>query len=154
MTTFLFYACSSAQLTSDRNSIEQMINQVMDNWHLAAAQANMDAYFNKIAENGIYVGTDAKEVWTKHDFLEFARPYFEKGTTWDFKTINRNIYLSKDNRMVWFDETLNTWMGTCRGSGILVFNQLKKQYLIQHYVLSMCIPNDDVQSVIELINQD
>jgi len=49
---------------------------------------------------------------------------------------------------VWFDELLDTWMGTCRGSGVLENNQ--GIWKIKHYVLSIEIPNADVQSVISV----
>jgi hypothetical protein len=39
-------------------------------------------------------------------------------------------------------------MGTCRGSGVLEKKQ--GQWKIKHYVLSIEIPNSDVQSVISV----
>ncbi len=52
--------------------------------------------------------------------------------------------------MVWFDELLDTWMGTCRGSGVLEKNN--KEWKIKQYVLSVTIPNDSIQKVIKLKN--
>ena len=37
-------------------------------------------------------------------------------------------------------------MGTCRGSGVL--EKKDKKWKIKHYVLSVEIPNDDVQTII------
>ncbi len=37
-------------------------------------------------------------------------------------------------------------MGTCRGSGVL--EKKENSWKIKHYVLSVAIPNDDVQAVI------
>ncbi|WP_297805122.1 nuclear transport factor 2 family protein, partial [uncultured Polaribacter sp.] len=46
-----------------------------------------------------------------------------------------------------FDELLATWMGTCRGSGVI--EKKDKIWKIKHYVLSIEIPNNDVQTVIK-----
>ena len=84
----------------------------------------------------------------KTQFANFSKPYFDKGKAWDFKTIERNIYISKNKDVVWFDELLATWMGTCRGSGVLEKNNT--QWKIKQYVLSVTIPNDSIQKVIKL----
>ena len=38
-------------------------------------------------------------------------------------------------------------MGTCRGSGVL--EKTNDSWKIKHYVLSVTIPNDDIQKVID-----
>ena len=86
---------------------------------MAAAEANFDAYFGKMDTISVFIGTDASENWTKKEFSDFSKPYFDKGKAWDFKTLERNIYVNTSGDFVWFDELLNTWMGTCRGSGVL-----------------------------------
>jgi hypothetical protein len=120
----------------------------MNQWHEDVANVDFEAYFNKLSSNSIFIGTDASEIWTKKQFEEFAKPHFDKKKTWDFKTLDRNIYFSKDQKIVWFDELLNTWMGICRGSGVIIKNG--KSWEIAHYVLSITIPNDDIKGVIEI----
>jgi hypothetical protein len=48
---------------------------------------------------------------------------------------------------VWFDELIATWMGTCRGSGVL--EKRGDSWKIKQYVLSVAIPNEDIQAVID-----
>jgi hypothetical protein len=129
-----------------KNTIKADVNLVLNNWHLAAAEANFDAYFDKMDTISVFIGTDASENWTKKEFSDFSKPYFDKGKAWDFKTLERSIYVNTSGDFVWFDELLNTWMGTCRGSGVL--EKKGKIWKIKHYVLSVAIPNDDVQKVI------
>lgn len=124
------------------------INTLLDNWHLAAAKGDYNGYFGKIAEDGIYIGTDATENWDKKAFAAFSKPYFNKGKAWDFKPLERNIYFSKDGKTAWFDELLDTWMKVCRGSGVL--EKEGKEWKIKHYVLSMTVPNDATQEVLPL----
>ena len=129
-------------------SEKQSITVILDNWHKAAADANYEAYFDVMADESIYIGTDATENWNKIQFQAFAKPYFDKGKAWNFKAIERNIYFSKDGKTAWFDELLSTQMKICRGSGVLV--QENGQWKIKHYVLSMTIPNDNTNEVVKI----
>jgi hypothetical protein len=127
---------------------KQTLNILLDNWHAAAAKADYNGYFGKIADDGHYIGTDATENWDKKAFAAFSKPYFDRGKAWDFKAVERNIYFSKDGKVAWFDELLDTWMKGCRGSGVL--EKQGKEWKIKHYVLSMTVPNDVTDKVIPL----
>ena len=94
------------------------VNSFIDAWHTQASEADI-AYFDKIAKDGVYIGTDATELWTKDEFYVWGKKYFDKGKAWSFTTIERNVYFSVDKQYAWFDELLNTAMGVCRASGIL-----------------------------------
>jgi ketosteroid isomerase-like protein len=131
-----------------QNAEKDKINQTLDAWHKAAADVKFNAYFNAMAEDAIYIGTDATENWGKADFKVWAKPYFDKGTTWNFTALERHIFFDKSGKIAWFDELLNTQMKICRGSGVLV--KVGKEWKIQHYVLSMTIPNDEVDSIIKI----
>ena len=124
------------------------IDAFMNQWHQNVAKFQFEEYFNKMSANGIFIGTDASENWTIPEFKKFAKPFFDKKKTWDFKPLERNIYVSNDNNFAWFDELLNTWMGICRGSGVL--KKENNKWKIVHYVLSVTIPNDNMKKVIEL----
>ena len=132
--------------TADFKEIKDEVNVILNDWHLAATEANYNNYFGKMDSVAVFIGTDASENWTKKEFSNFSKPYFDKGKAWDFKTLERNVYVNNDANFVWFDELLNTWMGTCRGSGVL--EKKDNTWVIKHYVLSVAIPNDDVQAVI------
>ena len=127
---------------------QDAINRVLDDWHKSAAEANAKQYFEALTEDAVYIGTDATENWNKKAFEAFARPYFDQGKAWDFKPLERHIYLSKDKKTAWFDELLDTWMKVCRGSGVMV--KVGNKWKIQHYVLSMTVPNDDTNTVIKI----
>ena len=129
-------------------SEKQNITILLDNWHKAVAAANYEAYFGAMSEESIFIGTDATENWNKKQFQTFAKPYFDKGKAWNFKAIERNIYFSENGKIVWFDELLSTQMKICRGSGVLV--QENGQWKIKHYVLSMTVPNDNMDEVVKI----
>ncbi|MDX1652074.1 MAG: nuclear transport factor 2 family protein [Brumimicrobium sp.] len=150
---FLFltaiYSCKMEEkeiLSSRENTVK--INELIDNWHEYAAEAKFEPYFDAMADSSVFIGTDASEIWSKKEFMKFSRPYFDKGKAWSFHPINRNIYFSEDHSIIWFDELLDTWMGTCRGSGVLVYQN--DSLKIKHYVLSVCVPNDDMNMIISV----
>ncbi|MTH15087.1 nuclear transport factor 2 family protein [Flavobacterium sp. LC2016-01] len=140
----LLFVASFANAQTDKGKI----NQTLDTWHKAAADAKFDAYFDLIAEDGIFIGTDATENWTKKNFKIWAKPYFDKGKTWHFTALERHVFFDKTGTIAWFDELLNTQMKICRGSGVLV--KVGKEWKIQHYVLSMTIPNEEVDAVTKI----
>ena len=66
----------------------------------------------------------------------------------DFKPLERHIYTNKSGNFIWFYELLDTWMGVCRGSGVIEL--VGKQLKIKHYVLSLTVPNDVIDEVIKI----
>jgi hypothetical protein len=124
------------------------VNQVMGQWHKAAGEANFKEYFDLMDESSIFIGTDATERWNKQEFMDYAKPHFDKGKAWNFTSLERNVDFSEDGKTAWIDELLNTQLKICRGSGVLVKENGK--WLIKHYVLSMTIPNDLVDQVVPL----
>lgn len=131
-----------------QTSEKDKVNQTIDAWHKAAGEVKFDAYFNLMAEDAIFIGTDATENWIKKDFKVWAKPYFDKGTAWNFKALERHIFFDKTGKIAWFDELLNTQMKICRGSGVLI--KIGKEWKIQHYVLSMTVPNEEVNAAIKI----
>lgn len=132
-----------------QSSTENQINGLMDQWHQAASEANADGFFGLMSDRCIYIGTDAWERWNKEEFIAFAKPYFDKGKAWDFKPFDRQVFISEDGKTVWFSELLNTWMGICRGSGILSLKD--GNWKIEQYHLSVTLPNDEIQNFLKLV---
>lgn len=126
------------------------IHQFIDAWHKAAAQANGDIFFGSMGENSIYIGTDSSERWTKTEFMAFAKPYFDRGNAWDFKPFDRDLHVTSNGKIAWFSELLTTWMGVCRGSGVLV--KTNKGWKLEQYHLSVTVPNDIIKDFIALVD--
>jgi hypothetical protein len=133
---------------SAQGNTKKQINTVLDNWHKAATEANFDDYFNAMSSDAYFIGTDANENWDKPSFEAYAKPFFDKGKAWNFSALERNIYISDDQKFAWFDELLNTQMKICRGSGVLVL--VDGKWKIKQYVLSMTIPNENSSEVISI----
>jgi len=125
---------------------EKAVATVLDDWHLAASQADEVRYFGHLADGAVFLGTDATERWTKAAFQTWAHPIFQRGKAWSFKATRRAVTLSRDGRTAWFDEDLDTPnLGPARGSGVLSRDQ--DRWLIQQYNLSVPIPNALMKAV-------
>ena len=127
---------------------ETKLNELVNDWHVSAAKADFKKYFEVTSENFVFLGTAPGERWNKAEFQDFCKPYFDKGKAWDFKPSNRNWDFSKDGKIAWFDEGLDTWMKGCRGSGICILE--KGQWKIAYYNLTVLIENEKIQKFIEL----
>ncbi len=142
--TGLVHAQTDAALT-------RQVNAFIDEWHDDAANARL-AYFDKMAKDGVYIGTDRTELWVRDDFKAWAKKYFERKSAWSFKATRRHVYASPDQSVIWFDELLDTPnMGPCMASGVL--RKTAKGFEIVHYQLSMAVPNEVAGQVTRLIGE-
>ncbi|MCJ8290860.1 MAG: nuclear transport factor 2 family protein [Crocinitomicaceae bacterium] len=148
MRIILTLFCLGFILISAKPNPISNLNAIVDDWHLAATNADYDGYFGRMNEEFIFLGTAPGERWSKDEFSAFSKPYFDKGKAWDFKASNRQWNFSKNGKIAWFDEDLDTWMRGCRGSGILV--KKKGKWMIAYYNLTVLIENEKIDSFIEL----
>jgi len=144
LTLSIFFGACQSKIDANTKDLDL----ILDNWHLAATNADIDAYFSALSNDAIYIGTDASERWTKAEFHKFCAPHFEKGKAWDFKAFDRKIYFSEDGKTAWFNELLNTWMGVCRASGVLVHKN--GSWKISHYQLSVTVKNEHMKQFLEI----
>ena len=145
------YSCEksgSKNIDTNKQVSTENIDIFLNDWHKAASKANYSDYFSKMDSISVFIGTDATENWSKNQFQKFSKPYFDDGKAWDFKTLERHIYTSKSGDFIWFDELLDTWMGVCRGSGVI--EMVDEKLKIKHYVLSLTVPNDVIDEVIKI----
>jgi hypothetical protein len=126
------------------------VNAFVDGWHDDAAHARM-RYFDKMAPDGVYIGTDRSELWQRDAFREWGRKYFEgRQAAWVFHPTRRNVYATPDGTVIWFDELLDTEnMGHCMASGVI--RRTAAGFEIVHYQLSLAVPNDVAKQVLGIV---
>jgi hypothetical protein len=146
------FVAGLAHSASADPTLTKQVNAFVDAWHDDAAHARM-AYFDKIAPDGVYIGTDRSELWQRDAFKAWARKYFEgRKSAWAFKATRRNVYASEDGKLIWFDELLDTPnMGHCMASGVI--RKTAKGFEIVHYQLSMAVPNEIAKQVTDLVTK-
>jgi hypothetical protein len=146
----LFLSSFAAVAETAEPALAKQVNAFVDGWHDDAANARM-AFFDKIAKDGVYIGTDKTELWHKDEFKTWAKKYFERKSAWAFKPIRRNVYTTPDKHIIWFDELLDTQMGVCQASGVI--HRTATGFEIEHYQLSIAVPNDVAKSVTQAIKE-
>ena len=146
----LFLSSFAAFAETAEPALAKQVNAFVDTWHDDAANARM-AFFDKIAKDGVYIGTDKTELWHKDEFKTWAKKYFERKSAWAFKPIRRNVYTTPDKHIIWFDELLDTQMGVCQASGVI--HRTATGFEIEHYQLSIAVPNDVAKSVTQAIKE-
>jgi hypothetical protein len=140
--------CDSPE-TATASRVEA-VSAVLDDFHRAAADADEERYFAHFAEDGIFLGTDATERWDVESFRAYAHPHFAEGEAWTFRAIARNVFLSEDAKLAWFEEELETeGLGPARGSGVL--RRDANVYRIVQYNLALTIPNERFAEIKELL---
>ena len=144
----LIVITSASLFAQQRDKTEMAINSQLEKWHKAAADADFEAYYDLMTEDAVFIGTDADENWQLDQFKAYAKPYFDKGKAWSFTTLERTVYHPKKSKIAWFDELLDTQMGICRGSGVMRLDG--KNWKVQHYVLSIAVPNENVSELTQI----
>jgi len=127
------------------------INQTIDAFHQAAADADLDAYFNLMTDDARFLGTDATERWPRHEFYAYCldRGAFDEAPAWVYTPSERHVTLEDD--VAWFDELLtHERYGSLRGSGVLT-NEAGN-WKIAQYNLTFLVPNDKAQAVVAAIH--
>ncbi|MES2299809.1 MAG: nuclear transport factor 2 family protein [Pseudomonadota bacterium] len=147
---FLFSLSALADGAAPDAAMRERVGAFIDAWHDDAAHAR-PAYFDKMASDGVYIGTDKTELWQRDAFKLWAKPYFDRGAAWSFKATRRNIYFSPDRKFIWFDELLDTRMGVCQASGVV--RATASGFEIAHYQLSIAVPNEVADKVTASIKQ-
>ncbi len=118
----------------------------LDSFHRAAANADTAAYLAAMTDDVVFLGTDGSERWQGSEFRDFAAAHFSAGRGWTYVPVQRDITVSANGDIAWFDELLqNDGLGTCRGSGVLV--KSVNGWKIAQYNLSVPIPNAIVRDV-------
>lgn len=126
------------------------IDKTLDSFHEAAGRADQQGYFDLLADDAVFLGTDGSERWTKTEFERFVAPYFSQGKGWLYQPTQRHINEVNHGTMAFFDELLeNNNYGQCRGSGVLILTE--HGWKILQYNLSIPIPNAIAGDVVKSI---
>ena len=129
------------------------IEEVLDEFHAAAARADGRRYFELLAPGGIFYGTDAGERWTRAEFEAYAEPFFSQGRGWTYHSTERHVYVTENAEAAWFDERLhNAKYGETRGTGVLV--KSAGVWRIVQYNLTIPLPNALASTVVEMIRAE
>jgi len=143
-----FTLLSCAQGNQSQQSDFAAINKVLDGYHLAAANGEWGTYFDLMSDDGVFIGTDARERWVKSEF----RQYSSGSNGWIYTPGQRNINFTPDGLSAWFDEALlSQSYGSSRGTGVLI--RTAAGWKISQYHLTLPIPNGMVRGITDQIKE-
>lgn len=133
----------------DIGALHAEAEAVLDDFHLAASEADAQRYFNHYRQDAVFLGTDASERWSVDALRAYAKPHFDAGKGWSYQATERHVRVSEEGRIAWFDERLaHARYGEVRGSGVLIRDEVWK---VAQYNLSFPVPNDIAEDVIAMI---
>lgn len=147
----LLPACAAPPHDASRTPpIEHAVEMLLADWHHAAATGDFDAYFSRMTEDAVFLGTDATERWTRAEFEAFARPYFDGVEAWTYTPVETHTSATPTADFAWFDQILrNEKYGLCRGTGVARLGP-DARWRIAHYSLTFLVPNEVAQAVTDL----
>lgn len=137
------------QFTAPTPSDLAQMNQVLNEWHTAAAHGDSTHYFAQMASDAVFLGTDAMERWTKPQMQRALSRAFDGKEAWTFIPHDRYYTPTGNPDVFHFDESLKTWMGPCRGSGLL--KKVDGKWKVYFYNLSNTVPNQVMNQYIKLL---
>lgn len=126
------------------------INDVLDDFHDAAAKGDKDRYLGHLTEDAVFMGTDEWERWPKNpDFTEYVGGRFQNGSGWNYVPEDRVLRVASSADVAWFDEVVvSATNGRFRGTGVLT--KVGGEWKIAHYAMSFLVFNENWEEVIEL----
>ena len=147
--------------TAVRTGTHLSLVALLDNFHLAAAKANIIDYFGCFnSTSGRFLGTDAFENWTVLEFYEYCKPHFDAGSAWSYipRPATRKFEQidSPDGTPVFatFDELLDvkSFGATARGTGTAIYDVTSKYWFLVSYHLSFPTPNELAHEICKKIS--
>jgi len=143
-------AAVAAKLSSER--LREAADQVIDEWHAAAARGDRDGYLRSMAPDARFLGTDSTERWDLTQFTSYVNEHFEPGNGWTFQPDERILQLSTSGTVAWFDERLaSESYGELRGTGVL--ERIGEAWRVAHYSMTFTVPNDVAADVVDAVGR-
>lgn len=147
----LVSALACAAYASEPDETTRMaIDAVLDDFHLAAAEADAERYLAHLTGDAVFLGTDDWERWPLPEFREYVAGRFAD-SGWTYTPESRHLALAGD--IAWFDEiVVSPRWGRFRGTGVLRREQAG--WKIAHYALSFLIPNESFPAVADMATRE
>jgi len=112
----------------------------LDALHKAGMDANQPAFAALLAEDVIFLGMDGANRLEGAAVRNFVSNSFASGKAWAYSSSLREIRLSGDGSVAWFDEVLeHDRLGSGRGTGVLI--RKSEGWRVAQYSLTIPLPN-------------
>lgn len=88
--------------------------------HEAGASANPTAFISLLTQDAVVLGIDGERRLQGQALRDFINASFAGGKSWAYRSSERQIHLSADAAVAWFDELLEQESAHGRSTGVLV----------------------------------
>jgi hypothetical protein len=148
LSMYAIFAIADNQLDEEKTAI----NRTIDGLHSAASKADLSGYLGAFTTDGVFMGTDDWERWSRPTTLDnYVTERFQGGVGWTYTPEVRNITMGANHQTAWFDEiTVSEKWGRFRGTGVVV--KQGDTWKIAHYSMSVLVANEAFFDVADLNN--
>lgn len=141
-----------APLTTSQRRLVREAKDMLNDWHLSAADADADVYLGHMALDAVFLGPDAEERWDMARFRSYVNMAFAANRAWSYAPFDRHVIVGGGGLDVaWFDERIDSGeFSGLRGTGVL--RREGDAWKIVHYSLTYTIPfgiKDEVETAIK-----
>lgn len=149
LSAFLLLSCRPSERFLLPSSDLTAITHTLDEWHAAASLGDSSGFFSRMTPDAVYIGTDATERWTRTSMGKDLGKHFDGKKAWHFIASNRHYAATGNPNVIHIDENLQTWMGPCRGSGLV--RKINGKWYISLYNLANTVPNAHIKEYVSLL---
>ena len=111
----------------------------LDSLHRAGAAANPVEFIGMLAPEAVFLGVDGSARLQGQSLRDYVSESFASGNAWDYSSSEREMRLSSDGAIAWFDECLQHHQrGSGRGTGVLIYSG--GAWKIAQYNLTIPLP--------------
>lgn len=115
----------------------------------AGADANETVFVAALAADAVFLGVGDGTRLQGQALRNFISESFASGNAWGYRSSERDVRLSADGTVAWFDESLeHDQLGRGRGSGVLI--QSGGVWQVAQYDLTVPLPGTAVVSGTEM----
>jgi len=124
---------------------DSMPANAIDALHRASAKADPEAFLALLTTDAVLLGVDGNKRLEGQALHSFVHERFSRGETWKYRSQQREIRLSADGVVAWFNEALeHDQLGHGWGSGVLI--KTGAGWKVAQYNFSIVVPNNMTES--------
>jgi hypothetical protein len=95
----------------------------LNSLHTAGADKNQAEFIELLTPDAVFLGVGGESRLQGQSLRDFINTSFGSGNLWNYRIGERDVQLSPDGSVAWFDESLqHEQLGDGRASGVLVKN--------------------------------
>lgn len=142
--------------SADKETIRNEITSFLNDLYSVYENKDFKAYAEKLSDEGLFLGTDSKEIWNKNEMLAMMRKMYENSNYhFTYKITTRIIRISEDSNSVLVIEHLEDTSVFGKNLPVRVTTQLQKsknEWHINYMAWGVIPDNQDLFNIIDFLS--